>query len=196
MNSFLQEVEKRRSVRVLKKDPRVNREFLEEILKSCLYAPSAFNMQNTRLVMLLDENHLKFWNMVKEILQKQVPEDRFASTEKKLAGFAGGNGTILFYEESETVEEMMKKQPLYKDLFPKWSQQNNAILQFCIWTAFSAEGLGASLQHYNPIVDDAAAQAWNIRKSWNLIAQMPFGKPDETPAEKELKPMKELIIWP
>jgi predicted oxidoreductase (fatty acid repression mutant protein) len=35
--------------------------------------------------------------------------------------------------------------------------------------------VGASLQHYNPVIDAAVAREWNIPAAWKLRAQMPFG---------------------
>jgi predicted oxidoreductase (fatty acid repression mutant protein) len=57
--------------------------------------------------------------------------------------------------------------------------------QFVIWTALEAEGLGASLQHYNPLIDEAVRKQWNLPESWQLIAQMPFGKVLAPAGEKE-----------
>ena len=34
---------------------------------------------------------------------------------------------------------------------------------------------GASLQHYNPLIDEAVAKQWHINPNWKLIAEMPFG---------------------
>lgn len=77
--------------------------------------------------------------------------------------------------------------PLYKDNFPVWSDHTNAMHQYVIWTALEAEGLGASLQHYNPLIDSAVQKEWNIPENWKLIAQMPFGKPLAAPGDKEYK---------
>ena len=35
-------------------------------------------------------------------------------------------------------------------------------------------GMGASLQHYNPLSDDEVRKAWNLPGDWKLVAQMPF----------------------
>lgn len=40
--------------------------------------------------------------------------------------------------------------------------------QFAIWTALEAEGLGANLQHYNPIVDQKVTATWDVPASWEL----------------------------
>ena len=47
--------------------------------------------------------------------------------------------------------------PNYADNFANWSVQTNAMHQFAIWTALSSK-IGASLQHYNPLVDQITTQ--------------------------------------
>ena len=42
-------------------------------------------------------------------------------------------------------------------------------------------GMGASLQHYNPLIDDEVRKAWNLPGDWKLVAQMPFGVPVAQP---------------
>ncbi len=57
--------------------------------------------------------------------------------------------------------------------------------QFAIWMHY--EGIGASLQHYNPLVEcKMTSKEFNIPKSWKLIAQMPFGDIREAAGEKHL----------
>jgi predicted oxidoreductase (fatty acid repression mutant protein) len=37
------------------------------------------------------------------------------------------------------------------------------------------ENIGANLQHYNPVIDEAVAAEWSIPANWNLRAQMVIG---------------------
>lgn len=39
--------------------------------------------------------------------------------------------------------------------------------QLVVWTALETEGLGATLQHYNPIIDDEVKNEWNIQVTGN-----------------------------
>ena len=45
--------------------------------------------------------------------------------------------------------------------------------QFAIWTMLEDAGLGASLQHYNPLIDEKVQNEWKLNPNWKLIAQMP-----------------------
>jgi len=65
-----------------------------------------------------------------------------------------------------------------------WSEHSTAIAQFAVWTALSEQGIGASLQHYNPIVDAEVAQAFDIPASWKLRAQLVFGSIEAPAGEK------------
>jgi predicted oxidoreductase (fatty acid repression mutant protein) len=107
--------------------------------------------------------------------------------------FASGYGTVLFFIDKDVVDELAAKFPLYAEKFALWSQHSSAMHQFVIWTALEAEGLGASLQHYSPLVDDAVRAAWNVPKAWQMVAQMPFGKPTMPPGEKEFESLDERV---
>jgi uncharacterized protein len=44
--------------------------------------------------------------------------------------------------------------------------------QFIMWTALTAAGNGANLQHYNPLVDEETKATWDIPSDWTLMAQL------------------------
>lgn len=67
------------------------------------------------------------------------------------------------------------------------------MLQYVIWTALELEGLGASLQHYNPLIDEEVKKEWQIPSNWKLIAQMPFGKPTAEAGAKEFQPLEDRV---
>ncbi|MNP03542.1 hypothetical protein D3C76_954300 [compost metagenome] len=67
------------------------------------------------------------------------------------------------------------------------------MLQFVVWTALEIEGLGATLQHYNPLIDDEVKKTWNIPATWKLIAEMPFGNPLAPAGEKEYQPLEDRV---
>lgn len=187
---FITAIKNRRSFYSLSKESTIPDEKIEEILRtSLLYAPSAMNSQSTRIVLLLDKNHDKFWDMLLDIMRGMLSKERFPSTEAKLNGFKNSYGTILFFEDQNVVKSLQERYPLYADNFPKWSQQAAAINEFIIWTALEDEGMGASLQHYNELIQSAVIKEWHLPESWLLNAQMPFGKPVEGPGEKTSEPI-------
>jgi uncharacterized protein len=65
-----------------------------------------------------------------------------------------------------------------------FSEHSTGKAQFAVWSALANANIGASLQHYNPLIDDAVAAIWQIDASWRLRAQMPFGSNEAPFAEK------------
>ncbi len=167
---------KRRTQYVLGKNLPVSKTELEALVRETVrLAPSSFNSQSSRAVLLFGAESDKLWTLVKETLRPIVPAEAFGATEQKLASFAAGAGTILFFEDQATVKELQEKFPLYADNFPGFSMQSGGMAQFAVWTALAQIGIGASLQHYNPLIDAEVAKTWNLPTSWKLMAQMPFG---------------------
>ena len=191
---FFDAVKARRSIYGISKDFVLSDEIIQDIVEEAVkHSPSPFNSQSARVVLLLGAQHDCFWQITKEELRKLVPADKFGPTEEKIAAFASGYGSVLFFEDMTVVESLQKRFPLYQDRFPVWSQHASAILQYVVWTALEQAGFGASLQHYNPIVDAPTKQTWNIPDRWQLVAQMPFGKPTAPPANKEFLPLADRV---
>lgn len=65
-------------------------------------------MQSGRMVVLMDGEHEKFWDIVKETLRARVPAENFEATVERLKGFHAGVGTVLFFEDQATVEKCKK----------------------------------------------------------------------------------------
>lgn len=87
---------------------------------------------------------------------------------------------------------MQEKFAIYADRFPPWADQSAGMLQFVVWTALEAEGLGANLQHYNPLVDEKVAATWGVPASWKLNAQLVFGGKTGEAGPKTFKPIGEI----
>lgn len=193
-SNFLETIQKRRSIYGISKDPVISDEKIEEIVgQAILHTPSSFNSQSARVVVLLGEQSDKLWKLTTETLRKIVPADSFDSTEQRMQAFGAGYGTVLFFEDQNVVKGLQEQFAAYSDNFPIWSNQSSGMLQFVVWTALAQEGLGATLQHYNPLIDDEVKQEWNIPGEWKLIAQMPFGKVAAEAGEKAFQPLEDRL---
>lgn len=191
---FLTAVADRRSYYGISKEAVISEGRIKEIIEHAVkYTPSAFNSQSARVVLLLESQHDKLWDITKEALRKVVPADQFSSTEEKINSFKSGYGTVLFFEDNSIIESLQQQFALYKDNFPIWSQQSSGMHQLVIWTALEAEGLGVSLQHYNELIEADVKKEWSIPNNWKLIAQMPFGKPTAEPGEKQFQPLEDRV---
>jgi len=191
---FASAVKNRRTYYGISKKVNISNDKIQEIVESAVkWAPSSFNVQSGRAILLLGKHHDKFWDITKEILRKIVPADQFAPTEAKMQGFAAGYGTVLFFEDQVPIQKLQEQFPTYAHNFPIWSEHSSGMIQYIVWTALELEGLGCSLQHYSPLVDEAVQNEWRVPKTWKLIAQMPFGQPTQAPGDKEFQPIADRV---
>ncbi len=183
--SFIEQIKQRRSIYAIGKNVSQTPEQLDAVIQEAIkQSPSSFNSQSSRAVTLYGDSHTKFWEIVRETLRKMVPEENFESTSQKIDSFSAGYGTVLFYEDQDVIKDLQDQFPLYADNFPVWSEHSSAIAQFTTWTALAEINIGASLQHYNPIVDEEVAQTFDIPANWKLRAQLVLGSIEAPAGEK------------
>ena len=156
---------------------------VEEITK---LVPDAFNMKSARVIVVTDKKQNELWDRIYDTFEGKVPRD-------KIDGFKAAAGTILYFYDTEVVETLQKQFPLYADNFPVWANQANGMLQINIWTGLRELGIGANLQHYNPVIDSLVQEMFTVPKSWKLLAQMPFGGIVSEPEPKVKENIEERV---
>lgn len=177
MKTFQEAVTSRRSIYKLGRNiPVLQSQIIAAVERMVKDSPSPFNMQSARVVVAMLDHHENVWDITRGELKKTLPADRFAVLEKKIDGFAKAYGTILFFESSDMISAMQDQIPVYAANLPTWAMQANGMLQFAVWTALEDLGLGANLQHYNPIIDESIKKIFYLPDSWDLVAQLVFGE--------------------
>lgn len=158
--------------------------------------PSSFNSQSSRVALLFGESHTKLWrDVVLSAVRKVTDEPTYQESEHRVMGcFASGAGTILFFEDQPTIQKLQEDFPKYASGFPGYSLQSSAMAQYAVWTALAEHGIGASLQHYNEIIQDDVLKAFQLNPNWKLVSQMPFGNIVEPPGEKMYIPDEERFV--
>ena len=194
MKNFQEAVINRRSVYALGKNiPVLESEIIATVERMTKETPSSFNIQSARVIIAMNENHENVWNITEDVLKNIVSIAQYKETEVKLKSFKNAYGTILFFEDTATVEMTQGKFPQYAQEFPTWAAQANGMLQFAIWTALEDMGLGVNIQHYNPLIDEGIRKCFNVPEGWKLVAEMVFGEMLE-PAQPIVKiPIKERV---
>ena len=183
--SFLDQIKQRRTIYAIGKNVTLENSKIESVIQEAVkQSPSSFNSQTSRVVTLFGQSHDKFWDIVLETLRKIVPAAAFEGTSGKIASFKAGHATVLFYEDQDVVKLLQEQFALYADNFPVWSEHSTAIAQFAVWTALAEHNIGASLQHYNPIVDEEVASTFDIPANWKLRAQLVLGSIEAGAGEK------------
>ncbi len=175
--SIVESLEKRRTYYNINKELPVREdEVIERIQELTELVPDAFNMKSARVVVALGEKQNQLWDAVYDAFEGQVPRE-------KIDSFKAGAGTVLY--DKNVVESFQKQFAFYADNFPVWANQANGMLQLSIWTGLRELGIGASLQHYNPVINGKVHELFSLPDSYVLLAQMPFGGIAGEPDAKE-----------
>lgn len=191
VQTLQQTAETRRSVYALNKNLPVSKEQVAQIIEHAIkHTPSAFNSQSTRLVVLFGAEHEKLWDIAIAELRKIVPAENFKATEDKLNMFKAAAGSVLFFEDNDVIKGLQEKFASYAANFPIWADHSDAMHQYAVWSTLAAAGVGANLQHYNPVIDAEVAKTWNIPANWTLRAQLVFGGIDAPAGEKAFSPIE------
>ena len=169
---------KRRSVYALNKVLPVSEdEIIKAIEETVSLVPDAFDCKSQRVVVALGEKQNELWDAVYDAFEGKVPRE-------KIDSFKAGAGTVLYFTDETVTKGLMDAYPAYSSNFPVWNGQANGMLQISVWAALSELGVGASLQHYNPVIDEAVRKLFNVPDNYKLIAEMPFGGISAEPAPK------------
>lgn len=185
---------RRRSVYKLNSHLPISENCFMETVEACVeHCPTPFNVQSARVAVLFGKSHKLFWQSVWEALQAVIGSKQIETTKKKIDGFANAAGTILFFEETKVLMALKKQFPQYAHNMKIWTQQANGMLQYMIWQGLSENEVGASLQHYNELVEKSVNKMFDLPKTWELVAQMPFGAIESEPTAKTFLPLDERV---
>ena len=161
-------------------------EIFDLVKQTIKNSPTAFNSQTVRAVVLFGKSSDKVWEIVEDALRKIAKSpDAFEQTKSKIDSFKAGYGTILYFTDTTIVHQLENDYPSYAANFANWAEQGLGGAQQAVWTALAEQGIGASLQHYNPLIDDAIHQVFNLPADWQLRAEMPFGSIETPAGEKD-----------
>ena len=178
---LIDNLKQRRTYYNLNKNLPVSKSEVKKVIEEITeLIPDAFNMKSARVLVVMDKKQNELWDRIFDTFEGKVARE-------KIDGFKAAAGTILYFYDEEVVGALQKKFPTYADNFPVWANQANGMLQINIWTGLIELGIGANLQHYNPVIDSLVQEMFEVPKSWKLIAQMPFGGivTELDPKEKE-----------
>ena len=185
MSCFTDAIKNRRSIYKLTKHLPVTEDKVIDLIKNMLlYVPDAFNMQSQRVVVIMGGKNDDFWDMVYNKIN-EISDGGLS--RQRIDSFAAGVGTILYFYDVAPVNETRAKYPMYSGHFHDWVMQSNGMLQFAIWAGLREMGIGASLQHYNPAIDERVQKMFGLPESWVLVAQMPFGGIGNIPTVREMQ---------
>lgn len=177
--SIVASLAQRRSYYQINKNlPVSETEIVARIRELTELVPDAFDMKSSRLIIALGEKQDALWDAVHAAFGGKV-------SREKIGIFRAGAGTILYFYDRDVVQEMQQRFATYAGNFPGWALQASGMLQLSVWSGLRELGVGASVQHYNPVIDETVRTMFDLPESYVLVAQMPFGGIVSEPAPKE-----------
>ncbi|PKI82335.1 hypothetical protein MVES1_003521 [Malassezia vespertilionis] len=184
--SFLELIAKRRSIYHLSDETILSPQQVTALIRTAVReAPSPFNVQSSRAIILFGKDHKNYWNStVPGALFESSGERAVEASKPKLQMFEAGSGTVVFFEDKSAVKGMQDKFPRYAPQFPIWSYQSNGMAQVFVWTLLEAEGYGCNLQHYGNLTGEKVKEQYNLPDSYEIQAEMVFGCPLAPAGEK------------
>ncbi|SCV72694.1 BQ2448_4231 [Microbotryum intermedium] len=193
-SKFISALTARRTIYALSaSSPIPNSKIVEIVNEIVKHSPSSFNSQSSRAVVVFGDEHKKVWQFTKKALKAIVPAEAWPQSEQRLSGFENGHGTVLLYEDMNVVKGLQEKMPTYAAKFPQWADHAHGILASNLWVALELEGLGANLQHYNPLLDADVQKEFGIPEGWELKAQLVFGKVEAPAGEKAFQALESRV---
>lgn len=194
--SFLQAVQNRRTIYHLSNKKILSDDALLKLVRQAVReAPSSFNVQSSRVVILLGDQHKNYWlKIVPDALRAVSGEAAVQASMEKLKGFAAGSGTVLFFEDENLIKGQQEAFLAYAVNFPVWAKHASGMAQVYTWALLEAEGYGASLQHYGNITGETLKRFYQLPESYDIQCEMVFGYPETPAGEKEYMPDEERVV--
>lgn len=184
-------IEKRRSNYDLGNNLEISKKDLINLLRKIIYyAPSPFNVQSSKIVLLNKKSHHLLWTtVVEEFLKKNNNGDLLDSNKARIKREDKAYGTILFYKDERVIEEFKEKLDAYEQKsLDSWCIEESAMLQMNIWNELRLRDIGAHIVHFDDI-DEEVSVAFDIDKNYKLVAMMVFGNIIQ---EAAVKPKKDI----
>lgn len=182
VDSLFAAAETRLSCYTLTNESTISDSRISEIVQHAVkHAPSSFNVQSARAVILVKQEHERLWELAEQTVKTSTEEKNHDFLGKMVQGFKGAYGTVLWFEDKEALDGLAAKNPLFGHLVPEWADSSSGMHQFLVWTALELEGLGCNLQHFNFMSQftDEVLRRWNLPETWLLKSQLVFGKPSD-----------------
>ncbi len=202
----MEAIRRRRSVREFQDTP-VPREHIRTILDAARWAPSGYNKQPWRFMVLQDRKLID--RMAEEVKSKLEEISRWpalrgkaAAVKAMLPGFtvfqrAPVSIAVLYSDYSAPMDEILQKQGFsfeerYNIRLAPGVQSVAAAVQNMLLAA-TALGYGTCYGTGCLIAREGLEKALGLKPPWKLLALVPVGIPAKVPRAPRRKPLEELL---
>ncbi len=185
-------LERRRSIRRLQPGP-LSAASLERIAEAVRLTPAAYNLPPWHVV-LIHEERSAFWQVVEQAFLERLEGDRLERYLDRLAGFRGGVAVALVYEDVSVRRQLAEAWQITLEQAGAFAEQGLGMVQLALWLALTAEGLVASLQHWDWLLEESLAAFVGLpMERFRLVAALPIGHADEEPRMTERMTVERVV---
>lgn len=114
--SLFDVVAARRSFYTLSNATTISDSRIEEVVKFAVkHAPSSYNVQSARAVILFKTEHSQLWDIVKkhmEVALASMDTGVQKHVMDRITGYNGSYGTVLWFEDQASLELLKEKNPM------------------------------------------------------------------------------------
>jgi predicted oxidoreductase (fatty acid repression mutant protein) len=175
---------RRRSIRRLQPGP-FSPAMAERLRAAVAMTPAAYNLPPWRVI-LVDEGREALWEEVAAGFREHLSGDRLARYLDRLEGFRQGVAVALVFEERAVERVLREENGAAPEIAAAFVQQALGMVQLSLWLAIAAEGLAASLQHWEQLIGTRAARFTLLPEDdLTLLATVPIGYADGRPATRD-----------
>ena len=117
-DKFLEAVKERHSYYALGNDSTIPDSKIEEIVKFAVtHAPSTYNVQSARAVLLLGKQNERAWDIVKGHMEAAMEGNPMKDyILSRMAAHRASHGTVLWYEDQTALDGLGEKNPMVKPM--------------------------------------------------------------------------------
>jgi predicted oxidoreductase (fatty acid repression mutant protein) len=153
----------------------------ERLLNAVRLAPAAYNVPPWRVV-IVHERREAFWAEVERGFRETLEGEQLARYLERLQGFALGVAVALVFADRRVERELREGKGASAEVAASFVQQAMGMVQLSLWLAVTAEGMAASLQHWDHLVGARLARFAGLPEAdFALVATMPIGYADVEP---------------
>jgi predicted oxidoreductase (fatty acid repression mutant protein) len=137
-------------------------------------------------LVLVHERREEIWQQIEAAFRDHLSGDRLERNLGRLEGFRPGVALALLFEDLRVGRTLREEKGASDELATQFVQQALGMVQLSLWLALTAEGLSASLQHWEEFLSDRTEQLTGLpARDFQLAAAMPIGYAAEEPREIE-----------
>jgi predicted oxidoreductase (fatty acid repression mutant protein) len=163
------------------------------ILEAVRLTPAAYNLPSWHVV-LIHEERAAFWHLVETAIRERLDGDRRERYLGRLDGFRGGVGVALIYEDVTVRSDLAAAWQITLDQAGAYAEQGLGMVQLALWLALTAEGLVASLQHWDWLLEGPLAEFVGLApERYRLVATLPIGYAGEDPRPTAPVPFHRIV---